>query len=345
MDRQDRWITKRFGLRYFLGEVPLFQVNFRLARLDAHFTELPTVPDESRIRWEALPAGVDGVLYRSHPIEGEMVRLRRLKTAIRYAPIQCEHFYLSISGTFEQYLSRFSRKQRYNLKRQVTRFGEFCGPQGGLRWQRYQQPGELDEFYGLARAVSARTYQERLLNVGLPEGDDFRRQMRELAAAGEAAGYVLIHGQRPVAYIYCRARGRVLMLDFVGYDPDYAQWSPGAVLQYCMIEQLFAEGRFDMLDFGQGEAHYKRFYSTHSVRCADIYYLRRTWRNWLLVGLHRAIDCFGTAVGRRLQKAGLKDRIKKFLRGRQPSAAGNGAMARRDAASEDPAAEPAATRD
>lgn len=307
-----QWVQRRLGLRYFLGELPLFQVNFNLARLDRHFSELTDTPDESLVRWDAL-GPVEGVLYRSHPVGSDMPSLKRLPQAIRYVPVQYEHYYLEFAGTFDDYLGKFPQKQRYNLKRTVRKYAEFAG---GLDCRQFRTRDEVAQFYSQARELSTKTYQERILGVGLPGEDAFRDDLLAKAERGEVRCFMLYHAQRPVSYLHCRSAGNVLLYDYIGYDPEYAAWSPGTVLQMCVIEMLFAEGSFRLLDFGQGAAQYKRMFSTGSQRCADIYYFRPTLRNGFYVRLHRSMDRFSSAIGRRLAAWGLKDRVKKLMRSR-----------------------------
>ena len=106
----------------------------------------------------------------------------------------------------------------------------------------------------------------------------------------------------------------VLQYASLGYDPDYRPWSPGTVLQYCALESLFAEERFKTFDFGAGAAPHKTFFATSSVRCADIYYFRKTMRNRWLIRSHMLVDSLSSGVGSLLDRWNLKSRIKRWLR-------------------------------
>ena len=39
-----RWAEKQVGLKFLLGEIPLFSVHFPLLVLDVHFTEFEAQP-------------------------------------------------------------------------------------------------------------------------------------------------------------------------------------------------------------------------------------------------------------------------------------------------------------
>ena len=70
----------------------------------------------------------------------------------------------------------------------------------------------------------------------------------------------------------------------------------------------------DLFDFTSGEGSHKKYFSTGSQRCADIYYLRPTLRNWLVVSLHSALDVLSDYIATALDYVGVKHWLKKTLR-------------------------------
>ena len=308
------WGAGSIRLKFLLGEMPLFTVAFPALILDAHFSTLAADPLEPRPPFERLAPGLELLLARSHPVAAELPRLALAPRSLRYVPAQYRRHYIELDGTFADYLGKFSAKSRSTLGRKVRKFAEFCG--GEIRWREHRSREELAAFYQLARSVSQTTYQERLLNAGLPRDERFREEMLALAGRDAARGYLLFHRERPVAYLYCPARGEVLLYRHLGYDPEFARWSPGTVLQYIVLERLFAEGRFRLFDFTEGEGPHKEFFATGSTRCADVYYFRRTFRNLFLLGLHAGLDALSRAGVGALDALGLKARLKKLLRSR-----------------------------
>ena len=195
----------------------------------------------------------------------------------------------------------------------MKKFGEFCG--GQLDWREFRKNEDMDEFYENAREVSKKTYQERLLDAGLPDEEEFRQEMHALASQDRARGYILFCAAKPIAYLFCSMReGGILIYRYLGYDPEFQSWSPGTMLNYVVLETLFNEGGFRMFDFTEGEGTHKRFFSTGSTRCADVYHFRRTAKNYLILYLHNAADFVSTSAVRVLDKLGLKARLKKFFR-------------------------------
>jgi CelD/BcsL family acetyltransferase involved in cellulose biosynthesis len=300
-------------LQFLLGEIPLFSINFPMLVLDSYFTELEASQSELKSNLKELQPDLEGILIRSQPVREKLRRISVLADSIRYVPAQYERFYVNLQGSFSDYLKKFSSKSRSTLRRKIKRYSRFC--QGPLDWREFRKCEEMDEFLRLAREVSKKTYQERLLGVGLPSDEQFRQQLYTLACRDLSRGYILFHDATPIAYLFCSIReGGILIYRYLGYDPKFEAWSPGTVLQYLVLEKLFNEDGVRMLDFTEGEGAQKRFFSTGSTRCADVYYFRRTSKNWLILCVHTAVDsisAFGVQV---LNLLGMKTWVKRLFR-------------------------------
>lgn len=292
----------------YLGERSLFAFSSRLRVVNTHFLSLGSDPARTLAALGPLPPDVHGTLLRSHPVSGTLPRIARDGDNLRYVRQQYERHYVDLSGTFDEYLGRFSSKSRSTLKRKVRKFAESNG--GQLDWRKYHTPEELREFYPLARAVSKKTYQEKLLGSGLPETEQFRQRLD----SEEAYGYLLMEGEKPVAYVFCPCRDGVLQYEYVGHDPEYNALSPGTVLQYVILEDLFGSKVARFFDFTEGEGQHKSAFSTHSVPCADLYYFRRSLRNLCVVRIHAAVDTMSRKAGALLDRIGLKAKLKRWLR-------------------------------
>ncbi len=257
------WQEKSVQLRFLLGELRLGAVNLRGVVLNHGLHPRPEffVPD--------LPPSVDVAVIRSHPLLLTVPQYSGVTAAFRYIPDRYYRCYVDLRQTLPDYLKKFSSKSRYTLRRKVRRFTALSNCRSDVRV--FARPDEMEEFHVLARQISAKTYQERLLHAGIPDDPTFVAEMRSLAERDAVRAYTLFLHDHPVAYMYCAAMGENdLMYRFVGHDPEYGHLSPGVVLQYFALENLFAEQRFDCLDFGEGTGMHKQFFSTGSLACADV---------------------------------------------------------------------------
>jgi len=307
---QGEWLAQPRRLAFCIGDIRLGSVELPCLALTTHFLRLTGGAPEPVLPFERFPDGTEVAIAYSYPIPRPLPRLSTFPRAIRYVPAQYRRHYIDLTGSFETYQEKFSSKSCSTLRKKVRKFAEFSG--GKIAWRVFDPP-TMDEFHRLAYELSARTYQARLLDSGLPEVGRFRQI---LSQCPDARGYVLIHAGRPIAYIFCSARDGNLFYDYVGYDPDYQQWSPGTVLQYLALESLFAEGRFRTFDFTEGDGPHKEFFANRSTLCADIHYFRKTARNFLLVYLHSGLHSTSSAAARLLDRVGLKAHLKKMIRSR-----------------------------
>jgi CelD/BcsL family acetyltransferase involved in cellulose biosynthesis len=311
-DLTNTWVVKSVRLKFAFAGVLLRAVPFPALALDGYFGHLGTDPAEPRAPLDLHPAEVRAALIHSHPVRQKLSRVAFADGFIRYAPRQYRRFFLDLNGAFEDYLKQLSHNPRKQLRRTLKQFTAMNDPR--MDWREFRQPGEMAEYHRLAREVSARTYQEHLVDAGLPSGSEFLDQITAMAANDAVRGYILFADGKPIAYHHCPVEGDVIVHERTGYDPDYRHLRPGLTLLFLLIERLFTTDRFSRFDFGRGEFPYKDTYSTGSVLCADIYYFRRTPSNCALVFAHSALDATWTAISGILDRLHLKDRLKRLLR-------------------------------
>lgn len=283
-------MTPVVRLRFQVGARTLAAVPRRLVRvalsldavLAAAVPALPRLPDDADgFLVTSLPAtAIDG-----YAADGLLCAVRQ--RYVRY------HTDLGIGET--RWLAGLSGSARSGLKRKARKLAAASG--GALDIRTYRTADEIRMFHPLARAVSATTYQERLLGSGLPEDV---AHFVERAAKDEVRGWLLFIGDAPAAYLCCTAEGMSLRYDHVGHDPAQDSLSPGAVLQMEAMRSLF-DDRFARFDFTEGEGQHKRQFATGGTDCVDLLLLRPTLANRALLA---ALGTFDGAMARAKRAAG-----------------------------------------
>lgn len=298
-----------YDIRFIVGARKLFAVPRRLVPvawtledlLGRSDISLPESGDADGYQLSSVPAHAVDSLLAHH--DGWLVGGRR-----DYA----RHF-ISMDRSFDDYLARFSGKTRSTLRRKLRKFAQIGD--GILNIGSYRSPAEIAEFLRLVRPLDARTYQARLLDAGLPQGQKAERDAMQLAADDRLRAFLLFLGSEPVAYLYLPVEGQTLVYSHLGYSPEHAQLSPGTVLQLAALEQLFAERRFRYFDFTEGDGDHKAKFGTDSVNCASFVLLRPALPNRLLLGSLALFDS-GVAVARTVaEKAGGIAAARRLLRG------------------------------
>ena len=247
-----------------------------------------------------LPPGADGYMVNALPV----ARLASLAAAHpELKPFVRQNYrrsYASLEGGFDAYLAGFSARSRSTLKRKARKLAERSG--GAVDVRTYSAPGEIDDFHRHARAVSARTYQERLLDAGLPDGEAMLAEMKDRARRDAMRGWILFLDGVPISYLYAPAEGDTLLYAHLGYDPAHADLSPGTMLQLEAMRGLMDEGRFRLFDFTEGDGQHKRQFGTGALDCVDLLLVRPTIANLLaghaLNGFDGAVALARRAVGR-----------------------------------------------
>ena len=269
--------------------------------------QLPTAPPIVE-----LDAGSQGFVIRGLPLAAQKSRIQKCGAFLVYVPQQYQHYFIDLHIGFDAYVTKFSSKTKATVMRKIRKYAEYSG--GSISWKTYRTSEEMMEFLRLATPLSKSTYQDRLLDAGLPQSETFRSDALARAKNNRARAFVLFDRGRPVSYLYCPVDDGILTYAFQGYDPEYMHHSVGTVLQWLAVEQLFNEGIFRYFDFTEGQSDHKRLFATHHRQCANVFFLRSSIRNICLVHAHAFMDSFSVKLGEVLEHIGLKAKVKRFLR-------------------------------
>lgn len=300
-------------LKFQLGEWVLGSWRPQMLVLDPKGFGEPGWPAAPSQMANLLDSQVRGLLCRKVAAGQFGEGLGRYGVLLSYVSHRDVQYCVQVQGTFAEYLKqRFSPKSRQNLQRSVRKFGE--RQKGEPAWEVHTQRETMARFHAEALAISKQTYQTLQLDAGLPAGPAFLAHIEQLADEGRARGYLLRDCGRAIAFAWCRRQGDRLVYDTVGYLPEFAAHSPGSVLLFHLLEDVFADGRFKLVDFGPGEAQYKSLFATSRTEFADLYLFRR--KLWIAAVLlsHRGVMLAGGAVGRLLERFGVKKRVKALMR-------------------------------
>jgi CelD/BcsL family acetyltransferase involved in cellulose biosynthesis len=306
------WQAREVPFKFQLSDWTLFHASIRLqprsiGLAEAGNAEAVALPGEDQL----LP-GSQGFALRRLPVDEALPRLARSGPFLRYVPLQYQHCYIDLGTSFEEYQKKFSSKTRSTINRKIRKYAEHCG--GALKWHSYRSPDEVQAFFQLARAVSKLTYQEKLLDAGLPDTPEFMERARALAASGQLRAYVLFDGEQPVSYLYCPVEDGVAIYAYLGYDPAYMHLSVGTVLQWLALEEMFNEGGLRYFDFTEGQSDHKRLFATHQRQCANVFLVRPTLRNAAIVRAHALMDTFSVRTGQLLDRYGVKAKLRRLIR-------------------------------
>ena len=176
-----------------------------------------------------------------------------------------QRFRAHLPETFADYLGQRSAKTRSNVQRYSRRLEERFGD--GLSLRLFETPGDLPQLVRDTRAVYEKTYQHGL-GAGFSDSEP-ARSLRGLAAErGWLRAWVLYLDGAPAAFWHGTLYGRIFYTGPTGYDPEHRSLRLGTYVLARMIEHLCSKA--DVVDFGLGEAEYKRHFGDESWAEEDV---------------------------------------------------------------------------
>jgi hypothetical protein len=227
------------------------------------------------------------VVVSAMPIGSHFATMCFDRGALRYSARYGDRYVVDLQGSFAEYIKKFSKKSRGNLQRAAKKLEK--GTDSVAPILEFRSPSEMITFRDIAVAISVASYKSDL-GWGFPEDESFAREIELDAVAGRVRGYVLMSGRQPAAYVFCRIDHDIIVYKHIGYDEKFAQSSPGTVLLYLMLQRLFNEGEFRLLDFDGTEYYpYKEFFSTRAISCARLFWFRPRFLEIALFGAHWAL--------------------------------------------------------
>lgn len=306
------WISAPVNFKYQLSDWVLFTTSIPMQVRAERLVDSCEPVSRIVVPTENPDTGSQGFAIRNLPIVSEQPILSYAGDYLCYIPLQYQHCYIDLSWSFDQYVNKFSSKTRSTVQRKIRKFKEHCG--GSIKWKSYNHPDDIPDFFLNASQVSKLTYQERLLDVGLPTDEAFMNDALQLAQNDRLRAYILFDGDQPISYLYCPEKDGVLIYSYLGYDPKYQNLSVGTILQWLAIENIFQENKFKFFDFTEGNSSHKLLFSSHQRLCANIFFVKNTPINCLKIQAHKYINRFSKYLGDTLDKYGIKAKIKKILR-------------------------------
>ena len=299
-------MSERASIDFTVGSRRLFAVERSLASWSFSLAEAlaakPTKPPSP---------GPDGLRVLSAPTSAVTAIMRQFPDHLIGGRQDYRRHYIDMAGSFEDYLGRFSGKTRSTLRRKARKLETEAG---GYAISEHRTPGEVEAFLAAALPLSARTYQARLLDAGLPDTPEARRAMLAEAEQGRMRCFLLSVGGVPIAYLSLPVAGATLIYAHLGYDPEWARLSPGTVLQMEALERLYAEQFFRYFDFTEGEGAHKAMFGTDSVPCSSFVLLEPTLANRALLGARSGFDGLVAGSKSLAERSGALGRIRGLLR-------------------------------
>ncbi len=148
------------------------------------------------------------------------------------------------------YRQSWSRRHRQQMARHLRKLEE----RGRVELQLLDQlrPDEVEPWLSIGFEIENRGWKGARGTSVLQTPGMFAfylEQAQELARLSELELALLTLDDRPIAFAYGMCAKGVYRSYKVGYDPQFAQYSPGQLLRYRLLERFFHDGRHRAIEY------------------------------------------------------------------------------------------------
>jgi hypothetical protein len=262
-----------------------------LARREADAVSLPSLR-------------IDSPLYVAAASRPSFLRRQVPATRLRWR--------LRVPETFEEFVRSRSKKTRENTRLYRNRLlRDF----EDVSVRVYRKPEDARLLFRELDRVAAKTYQ-RGLGVGFADTAEDRALTTLGLERGWFRAHVLYVRDTPIAFWPGFAYNRTFFVGTPGYDPQYAEYRVGTFLLLRVIEYLCSDDEVDVLDYGFGEADYKRRFGNECYQEGDVLVFAPTFRATRINLTRTGISSSVSLAKRGLAHTGLLGLVKQRWRRR-----------------------------
>lgn len=215
---------------------------------------------EPLLDWMLGDEGTGWDLFRLGPLDPHATHMDVLRgglarRGIRYRASEHPAPYLPLAASWEEFLSGRSRNFRRTIKRKYQALEAL--PDAVVRHTR--EP-DVEQLRLSVYDVSARSWQgsQGLAVASTESGRAFYDALAERRGELALDLATVEIGGRCVAYLLAVRYGRTAHAFDTGFDPAFAEQSPGLVVHFRLLESL-CDGTVDELDFGYDHGYKERF--------------------------------------------------------------------------------------
>jgi CelD/BcsL family acetyltransferase involved in cellulose biosynthesis len=217
------------------------------------------------------------------------------------------HYLLQVTENVRGPKDLRSAKSLSELRRQERKLAQEAG--GECRLVEIRCRNDWEPHKEAIESMMNGAWQARWL------GHDFSLENTEcVARRGWLRSFVLMAGDKAVAFELSYQGEGQFILEQTGYDSKLFQLSPGAVMLHKVLERVLQNERPVYVDFGYGDGQYKRQLANQTVNVSNRLIVRRSLRLRAWLWLYRQIDGVRSLVGRMLRSTSIWRRVRQRLK-------------------------------
>ncbi len=253
---------------------------------------------------------VDAVYLAAMQCEQPVYRaaVRGVPFFLRHTPVKDNfHWWAELAETPELLKSKINKADRKKERKLAQHSG------GEIELKIFQKPEDVPEFCSAAEKIIQTTYL-RGLGVGFCDNEEMRKRLGVTSRKGWMNGFILYANNQPCAFQLGTLYQSVLYLDYTGFKSDLYPYSPGRILFIKMVDHLCRTQAVRGIDFGFGDAEFKRRYADRSWKESDLYLFNQTPTLLMANLVRNSVALFRGIAEKMLRHFDLHDQVKKWWR-------------------------------
>lgn len=210
---------------------------------------------------------------------------------------------------FQEKTSKYKNQLRKKEKIFLAKFGS------SYLLKEYRKVDDIQQFFDIASIINKKTYQNKLFGETVDNTPETIRSYSMLAYQGTFRSFILWHNEIPLCFILgFQGKDGKFLHQKTGFDPEWREYSPGIYCNILMLKRLYDIDRPVLLDFGSGDADYKRLFSNKSGMSTSPVLIPRSVENYFRYLIYTVSVTCNEMLVDILEKFGVKDTIKRLLR-------------------------------
>lgn len=216
---------------------------------------------------------------------------------------------IQLPDDIEKYIGALGSKTRAEVRRSLRRIND----EAAITFHVYSGPDEVPELLKQLQSLSAKTYQHKLLDLGISENDETYRELHYAAEKGWLRSHILFCNDEPVAFDHGFLHNQTYYSTHIGYDPKWTKSSVGLVTHIYTVKDLIEQNASNF-DFMYGDSGNKARLSNTSHEEQNFYLIPRLFPLSSVARTLRLFNAIIDRLGRFLDEYGIKSKLRRFLR-------------------------------
>ena len=180
------------------------------------------------------------------------------------------HWQTNIADTVKEFYSNVPNSRKRRWRRDIRQLEKISPSE--IKVVCYRHLSDIAHLSNVAYQIEKETYK-KYLGSGFISSPLNRVLLEQAARDGWLRAYVLYAGDQPCAFQFDVQYEGAQFTEYGSFDQKWSHGSPGIVLLIKVIEELCKERDICRIDFGFGDALYKRKFGTDNwlEECVYIY--------------------------------------------------------------------------